>query len=32
MKLLEGGIDDVTVLEAYGRIDSKTAKEFSDHC
>jgi anti-sigma B factor antagonist len=30
MKLLEGVIDDVTVLEAYGRIDSKTAKEFSD--
>ena len=28
MKLVEGVTEDVTVLEAYGRIDSTTAKEF----
>jgi anti-anti-sigma factor len=30
MKLVEGLIDDVTVLEAYGRIDSMTANELRD--
>jgi anti-anti-sigma factor len=30
MKLVEGVIDDITVLEAYGRIDSTTAKELGD--
>jgi anti-anti-sigma factor len=30
LKLVEGVIEDVTVLEVYGRLDSTTAKEFSD--
>jgi anti-anti-sigma factor len=30
MKLVEGVVDDITVLEAYGRLDSTTAKEFGD--
>jgi anti-sigma B factor antagonist len=30
MKLVEGMSDDVTVVEAYGRLDSTTAKEFGD--
>jgi anti-sigma B factor antagonist len=30
MKLVEDVIDHVTVLEAYGRIDSTTAKELGD--
>ena len=30
MKLVEAVTDDVTVVEAYGRIDSTTAKEFGD--
>jgi anti-anti-sigma factor len=30
MKLVEEVTDDVTVVEAYGRIDSTTAKEFGD--
>jgi anti-anti-sigma factor len=30
MKLVEGVTEDVTVLEAYGRLDSTTAKEFGD--
>ena len=30
MQLVEGVINDVTVLEAHGRLDSTTAKEFSD--
>jgi anti-anti-sigma factor len=30
MKLVEGVIDDVTVLEPHGRIDSTTAKELGD--
>ncbi len=30
MKLVEGVSDDVTIVEAYGRLDSTTAKEFGD--
>jgi len=30
MKLVEAVNDDVTVVEAYGRLDSTTAKEFGD--
>ena len=30
MKLMEGVVEDVTVLEAHGRLDSATAKEFGD--
>jgi anti-anti-sigma factor len=30
MKLVEGVIDDVTVIEAHGRLDSTTAKELGD--
>jgi anti-sigma B factor antagonist len=30
MKLVEGVSDDVTVVEAYGRLDSSTAKEFGE--
>jgi anti-anti-sigma factor len=30
MKLVEGMSDDVTIVEAYGRLDSTTAKEFGD--
>jgi anti-sigma B factor antagonist len=30
MKMLEQVADDVTVLEAHGRVDSTTAKEFGD--
>ncbi len=30
MKLVEEVTDDVTVVEAYGRLDSTTAKEFGD--
>jgi anti-sigma B factor antagonist len=30
MKLVEEVTDDVTVVEAYGRLDSATAKEFGD--
>jgi anti-sigma B factor antagonist len=30
MKLVEEVTEDVTVVEAYGRIDSNTAKEFGD--
>jgi anti-anti-sigma factor len=30
MKLMEEMAEDVTVLEAYGRLDSTTAKEFGD--
>lgn len=30
MKLVEEVVDDITVLEAYGRLDSTTAKEFGD--
>jgi len=30
MRLMEEMTDDVTVLEAYGRLDSTTAKEFGD--
>jgi anti-anti-sigma factor len=30
MKLVEEVTDDITVVEAYGRIDSTTAKEFGD--
>lgn len=30
MKLVEAVVDDVTIVEAYGRIDSTTAKEFGD--
>jgi anti-anti-sigma factor len=30
MKLVEDVVDDITVLEAYGRLDSTTAKEFGD--
>jgi anti-anti-sigma factor len=30
MKLVEALSDDVTIVEAYGRIDSTTAKEFGD--
>ena len=30
MKLVEDVVDDVTVLEVHGRIDSTTAKQLSD--
>ena len=30
MKLLEGVVEDVTVLEPHGRLDSAAAKEFGD--
>ena len=30
MELMEEVAEDVTVLEAYGRLDSATAKEFGD--
>jgi anti-sigma B factor antagonist len=30
MKLIEGIAEDVTVLEAHGRVDGSTAKEFCD--
>src|SRR5438045_3718904 len=30
MKLVEGVNEDVTIIEAYGRLDSTTAKEFGD--
>jgi anti-sigma B factor antagonist len=30
MKLVEAIAEDVTIVEAYGRIDSTTAKEFGD--
>ena len=30
LKLVESVVENVTILEAYGRIDSNTAKEFSD--
>lgn len=30
MKLVEEVADDVTVLEAHGRVDSTTAREFGD--
>jgi anti-anti-sigma factor len=30
LKLVEGVLEDVTILEVHGRIDSTTAKEFSD--
>src|ERR1700682_5748185 len=30
MKLMEEVTEDITVLEAYGRLDSTTAKEFGD--
>jgi anti-sigma B factor antagonist len=30
LKLMEEVIDDVTVLDAHGRLDSTTAKEFGD--
>jgi anti-anti-sigma factor len=30
MKMVEATAEDVTVLEAYGRLDSSTAKEFGD--
>jgi anti-anti-sigma factor len=30
MKLIEEVTDDVTIVEAYGRLDSTTAKEFGD--
>lgn len=30
MKLVEGVAEDVMIVEAYGRIDSTTAKEFGD--
>jgi anti-anti-sigma factor len=30
LKLVEGVIEDVTILEAHGRLDSTTAQEFSD--
>jgi anti-anti-sigma factor len=30
MKLVEALAEDVTIVEAYGRIDSTTAKEFGD--
>jgi anti-anti-sigma factor len=30
LKLVEGVIENVTVLEVYGRLDSATAQEFSD--
>jgi anti-sigma B factor antagonist len=30
MKLVEAVAEDVTIVEAYGRIDSSTAREFGD--
>jgi anti-sigma B factor antagonist len=30
MKMVEAVAEDITVLEAYGRLDSTTAKEFGD--
>jgi len=30
MKLVEGVSEDVTIIEAYGRLDSTTAKEFGE--
>jgi len=30
MKLVEAVTEDVTIVEAYGRLDSTTAKEFGD--
>jgi anti-anti-sigma factor len=30
MKLVEAVAEDVTIVEAYGRIDSTTAREFGD--
>ena len=30
MKMVEAVTEDVTVVEAYGRLDSTTAKEFGD--
>jgi anti-anti-sigma factor len=30
LKLVEGVIENVTILEVYGRLDSTTVKEFSD--
>ena len=30
MKLVEEVTDDVTIVEAYGRLDSTTAQEFGD--
>jgi anti-anti-sigma factor len=30
MKLVEEVVEDIAVVEAYGRIDSTTAKEFGD--
>jgi anti-sigma B factor antagonist len=30
LKLVEGVIENVTIIEVYGRLDSTTAKEFSD--
>jgi anti-sigma B factor antagonist len=30
LKLIEEVVDDVTVLDAHGRLDSTTAKEFGD--
>ena len=30
MKLVEGVVEDVTVLEPHGRLDSAAAKEFGD--
>jgi anti-sigma B factor antagonist len=30
MKLVEEVTEDVTIVEAYGRLDSRTAKEFGD--
>jgi anti-anti-sigma factor len=30
MKLVEGVSEDVTIIEAHGRLDSTTAKEFSE--
>src|SRR5262245_57639392 len=30
MKLVEGGSEGVTIIEAYGRLDSTTAKQFGE--
>jgi anti-sigma B factor antagonist len=30
MKLVEAIADDITIVEAYGRLDSTTAREFGD--
>jgi anti-anti-sigma factor len=30
MKLVEGVSEDVTIIEAYGRLDSTTAKQFGE--